>query len=584
MQENSSNEDLLDLFTSLHFSNDFIFRKHQREVILSILAFYDLNPNGLFLLDAPTGSGKSIIAMCVAGVLSFKKKSGYILASDISLQDQYEADINSNKLNWGSVKGVDNYQCDINFEKHSLGDCKIKNLPARKIEKLPCFQTCGYFSNRIKAMNSRVTLLNYSYWLIQRNYVAPKMEEHAAPFQKRDFIIADEAHKITSIVQSHFSPMITDKTRPKLEEFREFVNKEFHINIPIHPDSLSKIHKNIYETSDKKELKNLLIEYESYLYVYLKIATNLKEKLAKEYENQEMPKFLMKGYKIGDWIKDMHCKFQDYNKIIKEIGEDAIIKNPSDSKIVFNCIDESFLMKKYFHEQSSFRLLMTATMGNATNFVKQIDANFKRGDIKYIRIPSLFDFSKSPIYVYTGKKMSYSHKEKTMPWLIDKIKQVMTKHTNEKGIIHSGSYQITKQIYDSLTYTQQKRILLYQNTEEKKIALEKFAKSENKILMGPSLLEGLDLKDEISRFQVFAKVPYPSLADNFVKEKIKVSQYWYDWKSILAILQGVGRSVRNTEDWAITYFLDGCLGDLINRNRSSFPEEFLNRMKIVKSK
>ena len=88
-----SNQEILEQFVSLQFGPTFEFRENQLDVIIDILDFYDENPKGLYLLDAPTGSGKSIIAMCVAGALTFKKKEGYILASDLSLQSQYESDI-----------------------------------------------------------------------------------------------------------------------------------------------------------------------------------------------------------------------------------------------------------------------------------------------------------------------------------------------------------------------------------------------------------------------------------------------------------------------------------------------------------
>ena len=68
------NNQILQDFIDLHFGKSFKFRDHQEEIILDILNFHDENPEGLYLLDAPTGSGKSIIAMCVAGALSFKKK------------------------------------------------------------------------------------------------------------------------------------------------------------------------------------------------------------------------------------------------------------------------------------------------------------------------------------------------------------------------------------------------------------------------------------------------------------------------------------------------------------------------------
>ena len=96
----------------------FEFRPQQREVILEIISAYENEPNGIFLLDAPTGSGKSVIAMLLADFLAFKGNRGYILASDLSLHEQYVKDFRKMQLwNWGNIKGVDNYTCAVNGEK-----------------------------------------------------------------------------------------------------------------------------------------------------------------------------------------------------------------------------------------------------------------------------------------------------------------------------------------------------------------------------------------------------------------------------------------------------------------------------------
>ena len=103
----------------------------------------------------------------------------------------------------------------------------------------------------------------------------------------------------------------------------------------------------------------------------------------------------------------------------------------------------------------------------------------------------------------------------------------------------------------------------------------------NGVIMGPSILEGLDFKDDICRFQIFFKVPYPSLGDPLTSAKIKHSPGWYDWKTGITIQQGAGRSIRNKEDWAVTYILDACFGNLINK-LESFPDNFKNRIKKIK--
>ena len=169
----------LEIFIKTNFGKDFVFRNGQKEVILDILEFYSKNPYGLYLLDAPTGSGKSIIAIVVSGTLALTEKTGYILTSDISLQNQYETDFANFNLNWGSIKGMVNYTCIVNNENIKNGDCKSRNLNSNEIKTLPCFNTCPYYSNRLNAILSPVSLLNYSYWLIQRNYVAPKTKAAA---------------------------------------------------------------------------------------------------------------------------------------------------------------------------------------------------------------------------------------------------------------------------------------------------------------------------------------------------------------------------------------------------------------------
>jgi Rad3-related DNA helicase len=177
--------------------------------------------------------------------------------------------------------------------------------------------------------------------------------------------------------------------------------------------------------------------------------------------------------------------------------------------------------------------------------------------------------------------MSYNHINGNLPWLCTQINDILEKHKGESGIIHSASYDLSGKIFQGLTPKNRKRVLLYNGTEEKRKLLELLKISKDKILMGPSLLEGLDLKDEWSRFQIFAKVPYLSLGDRFVKAKLAINPTWYRWKAIINILQGTGRSVRSETDWAVTYILDGSLSDLIHNNRQAFPKEFMERIRIV---
>jgi Rad3-related DNA helicase len=570
---------MLDEYVRRVYGSDFEFRTQQKEVILDIVeAFFDGTCN-LYLLDAPTGSGKSIIAITVAGFLSEFKMRGYILASDLMLQTQYERDFKNLRLQWGSVKGVDNYECVVNHEKFSVGECKLKNVSYEEAETKQCFQDCGYLWNRKLAIKSPVSLLNYSYWLIQRNYVEAKMQDNGkgVPFPKRDFTFCDEAHKVSDIVQNHFSPRIEEKSLEKLEKIRGILHKHNLGSPKTSQQRLRTVVRNLFSENDPGKLYALLKEFEMQLADFVKSSKAIKDHVSGVYKQTEVPKEWRFHLGLVDWVKDMHCKFEDYNHIIHNAGIDTMIKNPQGDQVIFNCLDESYMMDRHFHAQGGFKLLMTATMGDPATFLKTIGAK----DARYFRMDSHFNYEKSPIFFYPKRRMSMSQRDKTLPWAAKKVDQILSEHPDFNGIIHSGSYEISSRIFDGLSDENRKRVLVYQGTQEKERALERFFSEKNLVLMGPSILEGLDLSAEKSRLQIFLKVPFPSLGDKFVSAKMVYQPDWYDWKTITSILQGVGRSVRSKDDWAITYFLDGCLVDLLKRRRSSFPSEVQRRIKVV---
>jgi Rad3-related DNA helicase len=563
----------LEEFVEIFMPENFVWRKGQKEAIISIIEAYK-NETKVVILDAPVGSGKSIIGMAVAYILNKHGKDGYILASDISLQEQYEKDFKRFNIKWGSVKGIDNYMCIDNMEKNSLGTCRIRN---RKPKGMHCYSQCPYFNARDMAAESPTALLNYAYWLIMQNYVNQHMDEGQQLFPSRDFTICDEGHKILDIVQNHYSPRFDPKTLEKLEKLTDFF-KTYKINDHKKDfQSLKVLINTLFDFDNQDELFKTLRRIEIYLENYKSSIDLLKDQVQKEYPKDDPPKEWRESLRICDWLKDFHCKIEDYVYIIDKTSTRNIVKNPvNDDEIIFNCLEESYMMKKYFHAHTGFTLLMSATFADPKDYLQSIALN----SAKYIKMESTFDYSKSPIYFYNKRRMTYKQMEANLPWLYDKINEILDNHSNENGIIHTVSYNLTMKIHNNLSPKNKRRVLVYEGTTEKRKVLEILKNDHSKVLMGPSLLEGLDLKNEWSRLQIFAKIPYLSLADKFVKTKLEINPNWYRWKAIVHVLQGTGRSVRSEDDWATTYILDGSLADLIHKNRKAFPKEFMQRIQI----
>jgi len=554
-------------FEEIHLPNDFKWRKGQKEAIEQVIQTYLENKYKTVILDAPVGSGKSLIAMGVSFILNEIGKKGFVLASEISLQDQYEKDIRDYRLTWGSVKGVDNYMCIDNDEKHSLGTCRVRN---RRPAGMSCYGDCPYFSARNYAMEAETAVLNYNYWMIMMN-------AKESLFPERDFTVCDEAHKVLDIVQSHYSPRFDKDAEERLVRLSDFFANHRVAFLSKEVGIISTSIKNLWITENQDQIHEILMTIELSLEKFLNAIELLKKRVMEEYPNTRPPRDWRRALFTSDWVKDIHCKVEDYNLIILNTSTRNIVKNPSGEELVFNCLEEKYMMNRYFHRFTGFTVLMSATFSDPREYMR----NMNIPGAKHIKMDNLFPFEKSPIYYYPKRRMSYKHIEENSPWLFEKINEIIEKHDGESGLIHSASYDLTNKIKDNLTATNRRRVFVYNGTDEKRKTLDMMKMTKGNIIMGPSILEGLDMKDDFSRFQIFAKVPYLSLSDRFVKTKLQYNPGWYRWKAIINILQGTGRSVRNEDDWAITYILDGALGDLIHNNRASFPPEFMQRIQVV---
>jgi len=557
----------------------FGFRPQQREVILEMIRAYDEDPNGVFLLDAPTGSGKSIIAMMFSDFMNHRGARGYVLASDLSLHEQYIKDFRRlQNWNWGNIKGIDNYNCDVNGEKFSIGHCASRGMSYEQAESLDCFKKCGYLQARKKAIRSPLTLLTYPYALIQRNYVEQQQQGigKGVPFPQRDFVICDEAHKLLDIVQNHFSPIISEDTVTKIGKLIDLMDECGLRKPAINLVHLDKLVKKIFGDENPTSLLEHLTELVLQLSGLIKANENSRELLAEDFGDREYSTETKQLLRLADWVKDMHCKFEDYVAILNKAGVHKMIKNPGDKVIVFNCIDEYYLLHRHFYNKFGFKVLMTATMGGVKEFMK----NHGLKKAEYYKMDSGFKWDKSPIIFYPGKKLSARHLEDNIEWAIDQVKSILATHSDQRGVIHTGSYDLGDRVWRALPKDLRKRVLIYRGSEEKDKIIRKLKNQPDTVLMGPSLLEGLNLIDDDSRFQVFLKIPYPHLGDRYVKAKLENSQDWYNWKTSVSVLQGVGRSIRTPEDWAVTYFIDGCFADLLKSASNQFPQEFKSRLVV----
>ena len=94
------------------------------------------------------------------------------------------------------------------------------------------------------------------------------------------------------------------------------------------------------------------------------------------------------------------------------------------------------------------------------------------------------------------------------------------------------------------------------------------------VLFSPAMIEGIDLADDLSRFQVIVKVPYPVHKNPYVAARMR-EKGWYEWQTAMRLIQATGRSVRSADDFAETYIVDSEFGEFRRKSRRLLPSWWL---------
>ena len=606
-------------FVKEYFGEDFEFRKKQKETIVSIIDTV-LNTETLtHIVEAPTGSGKSLINIISAGVLyKYYGKRSFILASDLSLWDQYADFLNKNpRLGFGKLKGKNNYKCSSNGEHIDNAECKLAGIRMGSLmipgnpQKLgfPCAEYCSYLRDRKRALESPVTLLTYALYL----YTVDKnnMDTQIQQFDARDVVFCDECHNIPNIIQMFYGKSISRdhiKWCAKLYVYANdmFDGILFNEDNEIHQEMniLNGHFKTEDDIYDKYDLiYDKLIDYRSSkeqdietineLVDFWDLFTPIKNAI------EESLKMKSKGHvKLNKQEKEIlkfcrshqsyvsNSSIKQLLQIINNVGVEYLVKSLTelenkDFNITLQCAKEDYMTYAGLLDITPKHVMLSATVGDKDNFDDNIGIKYLPvKESKMTWIDSSFDFSNSPIYFLNRHKMSWREKDESMRNLKPIIYKTCEQMTGLKGMIQTGNYSLAKDIIDNAPPHIKKRFLYYNGSKEKSEVIIAHQMSQDTILIGPTLNEGIDLPGDLCRFIIILKMPYPNLKDRLVDAKIKLFPYWYNSTTSNAIIQGIGRGNRFEDDWCKTYILDACFMKLYTDTQSQYPEYIRNRIKF----
>lgn len=489
--------------------------------------------NDAVFLQAPTGVGKSLIGELVRRLMGV---GSVYSCTTKALQDQYVGDFTYAKVlkgrsNYPTYNGrVDGYGFEVEgVEQVTCADCNWTTESAR-CSWCPSRGVCPYVIARTRAETAPLAVLNSSYLLTD-------MAKGMGRFRGRGLYVLDEADKLEDEFLSMAELNIgkrrvermglayprkktvpsswlewVEQTIPKVREYR---------------DSLD------YFGFDPKQIR----EY--------KYSDNLYETLL--IMQRELPE--------GGWVYDGYSR----------------------DNIIFRPVRVHRYGNRLLWNAGQKFLLMSATILSADIMVDELGFTFER-DRPYdmVDLDSPFPMENRPVHVVPVAEMTYKNKEAAYPAMFNGIVGVLNLHPDERILIHTVNYELAKYITNQLKNARSRLssdempglhrpIHSYLSSNDKGDALARYKQDERAVMVAASMDRGIDLPGDLCRVQVIAKVPYPNTGDKRINARLHSvgGSNWYRMQTVRTIVQMTGRGVRNKDDKATTYILDGQFGSNI---------------------
>jgi Rad3-related DNA helicase len=537
-------------------------RKEQSDALNFIDETYRNNKTSkFFLMNLPVGVGKSYLALMIADW--YKKNVNRMARVDIItnskiLQDQYSGEYES----ICDLKGKENYECQ------SYSCSCAQGSEFNRLNKTSC-ESCPYSNARESYISGGISLTNFYLYILYAMYNPKLMESRDARV-----LIVDEAHEFDDVMSDFVSIKITEIIVKKFKfsneyeimkrlkgvtsianyvEFLKFLASEILTTIESMETGMSSTSRNVKQ--DKRDLKiNKLIGGKNSDVKMMQLATDLKQ-------YQTKIEIFLKEYKENpnNWVLETN-----YNEKLrqKELSLEPIWAYDYLDKYVFSHYDMVILMSGTILDKNLFCQL------NGLDVTKAV----------YYSIRSPFNPKNRPIYYMPVGKMSYKSKEETFKRYIPYIQKLLDKYKNKKGIIHTNSFELAKWIEGSI---KDPRLIFHDSTNKDEIL--RFHKESDKptVIVSPSMDTGVSFDNDDARFQIIAKVPYPSLGSQKNKLRQSNNPDWYSWKTVSGIVQMTGRPVRSNLDYADTIIIDGSFGDVIKHSSHFLPDWIQEAIKKI---
>ncbi|MDE1816022.1 MAG: ATP-dependent DNA helicase [Thaumarchaeota archaeon] len=546
-----------------YFPEEFKPRQIQKD-ILHLIEEQLKSGYKIVVLSAPTGVGKSLIAATLA---KYYGKSFVITASK-QLQDQYSKDLKF----FNPAKGKSNFACLKLMDHQGIPKTETKRAVQKGLtcEKGLCEETVKIKGKEVK---------EFCKFKPRIGELEPNSKNPYCFYYEQKYRALVSDHSIWNYA-AYFQLMRFGK-----KVYSDYINKPIAIFDEAHKiedQIIQFIGIDIYST----HITECGIDIKSYSLDDVDLVIQLLDDLARSYSKQIKDLEESRAFQINpDYISlaRLESRYERMSnaKVELELNkENFVINDPYFDErgnlrsLSIKPLDISKYVKTFFDVDA--QLFMSATIDKAS-FCE--NTGLDPSKVAFVDTPkSPFPPDKRRINFLNIRKLSYSASWNDERAVISKIDEILSEHQNERGLILTSSEKRCIDIRNNLSEKNKRRIRICHSRNENGMTqdeiIQEHAMDKSGVLLSSSLWEGVDLKDDLSRFQIIAKAPYPNLSEKRTKIKMQKFPLWYKSQTLVKLLQGFGRSIRNEEDWAVTYVLDEAANDLLYQCKSMVPKAY----------
>ena len=185
-------------------------------------------------------------------------------------------------------------------------------------------------------------------------------------------------------------------------------------------------------------------------------------------------------------------------------------------------------------------LLMSATLSPMPQLCVDMGIDVK--DAACFDVSSIFSPENNLVHIRPVADLSFKAQDQDFPKMISELDRILDEHPDEKGLIHAVSYSRRDRILKSSRHYA--RFITHQSNNRQAMLDQFIASPEPLVFLLPAVERGIDLRDDLCRFIILAKVPFSNLHEDKQASaryySSKDGKKWYASQTARRIVQCLG--------------------------------------------